>query len=188
MRLKHLLQINSFFGLFGFLICFVMPTHVVANESCSLVLSQPDLDLGKTQRSSLNNKNLNVDRIPLKTRAITLSVFCKDPSVISLSFNGQPSSVDSFRFASYGDFKIKVVSIMADGVNANFVSNGKVESYFKPNESLTPYLNGNSIKGKNFTVQMEVYTSITLADTDSRAMKVWRGHGYFIVNANKSSI
>lgn len=189
--LKEIFKYKKYIISGVFFVSFVIPLHVNANESCSLMLNQPNVDLGKSQRSTLIDNRDADGLVRLKTRAITLNVFCNDPSTISLSFIGQQLSFDSFRFASYGGFKLKIVSLVVDGVSANLVSHGnsgKIESYFKPNDNLTPSLNGNAIKGKSFTAQVEVYTYVTLADADARTMKTWRGSGYFTVSANKGDI
>lgn len=160
-------------------------TAVAAN--CDMRLSGNEMDYGALSRGDLA-AGAGAAMLPLGKRQATLTIACRQPTTIALSFNGSPAGPGSYRFADNGNFTVQLSNATFDGQAMQFAQLTESPSgagaaaptaWMTPNALLGVVSQGARASGTFFSADVEIDTYIDDAGTRVRDVTVLEGRGVF---------
>lgn len=154
-----------------------------ADDRCQLQLSEAVIDYGAYTRTQPTPAQRNSSLMHVGKRTLSLSATCSANTVIALTFKGERSNEQGYRFSKNGLFTLKVTDAQLDGRSVSLrtpdAAQAQNGALIRPGEAVVPYAGTNVTAGRQLTVQIEVETLIDLAGTRVNADEEWEGSGHF---------
>lgn len=145
---------------YGSLLAIVLVGCPLAQADCSMVLSNPTVDFGTLNRSTINMQG---GQVALGERSLSINVTCSEPSDMTLLFQAAAESENFFRLGTFGNYQLTLHDAVLDGasvelgeISAPGNSPTKIDStlVWRPNQGISPVKAGNVVQGQNFQSQL----------------------------------
>lgn len=143
-------------GLCWALLCTLLASPHVRAENCQLSVSQPRIDYGAIRRDA----QVENAAMRLGTRSFNVSVFCAEPAVMGLRFNGVAADADGFRFGRQGRFRLSLQHAQVDGRAVGWAAahlpGGPASGQLLPGQALVARAAGLPVSGRRLTAQVDI--------------------------------
>lgn len=158
-------------------------------ENCQLQLAETTLDYGKVTRADMLGNPGAAAGLSLGSRQITLNVQCQESTAFALMVRGA-GGLERFKFGDSGQFTMRLSGALLDGQPVNLglsqagskiVAESSASLSVTPGSMVAPIVAGQSVKGKNLSLQARIDTVVTEAATRVRDRTTWQGNVTFEV-------
>ncbi|WP_051516381.1 hypothetical protein [Herbaspirillum sp. RV1423] len=174
----------------GILVAVLLPHAAIAapDDNCQMQISNTVIDYGKVTRAELLERQVSPTAFALGKQSMTLSATCRQPTLMTLYFRGAAGDANNFRFGNGGSFTLSLSTAQVDGrrvklgnVNATGQQpdNMADTAVLAPGIGVVPVVDERTVKGTNFSVQVEIDTRVSGTASRVTDQTVWRGSGSF---------
>ncbi|WP_218583845.1 DUF1120 domain-containing protein [Pseudomonas akapageensis] len=138
------------------------PTAQAMAEGCDVSISQPLIDYGLFNRTTLKAQG---GELPLGVRSLRLNVHCAQADTMTLFYRALPASAERFRFGEQGSYALRLSDALLDGERVDLAPvaaagqpPGQADAAIAwlPDKGLTPVKAGSIVQGRSFTASLEV--------------------------------
>jgi type 1 fimbria pilin len=158
--------------------------HAQAQDECRLDLSESRLDFG------LMNRAIPLAPTPerlLGERRLGLTLNCSQPADMSLFYRGLAAGAERLRFTEQGSYRLQVREAVLDGraVELGLIaSSGQAPGAlgsslnWRAEHGIVPMQNGQPLKGRHFSVQVDVSAWAEEGAARVRDAVTWEASGW----------
>ncbi|MFJ3462006.1 hypothetical protein [Achromobacter spanius] len=174
------------------LACFLIATACSAAAECRFSISNPEIDYGALYRGELMSQG-RAPMFSLSKRELTLTAVCTEATPFVMRFSGDAASTNSYRFATNGNFTIRLSNATVDGSRIDLARSAGAGGALSvpassvmltPGAAVAPMAGGHAVSGKVFSAQVEFETHIDEPSTRVRDVTVLQGGGAFELGAS----
>ena len=164
------------------------PTLAAPNDNCQMQISNTVIDYGQVTRAELLERQVSPTSFALGKQTMTLSVNCRQPTLMTIYFRGAAGDGNGYRFGNAGNFVLNLSLAQLDGKRVK-LGNVKVTgqqpdnmaeiALLTPGVGIVPVQDERTLKGASFSVQVEINTSVSGTASRVADRTTWRSSGSF---------
>ncbi|TFI10429.1 MULTISPECIES: hypothetical protein [unclassified Herbaspirillum] len=164
------------------------PTLAAPNDNCQMQISNTVIDYGQVTRAELLERQVSPTAFALGKQTMTLSVNCRQPTLMTIYFRGAAGDGNGYRFGNAGNFVLNLSLAQLDGKRVK-LGNVKVTgqqpdnmaeiALLTPGVGIVPVQDERTLKGASFSVQVEINTSVSGTASRVADRTTWRSSGSF---------
>lgn len=163
-------------------------TQAAPNDNCQMQISNTVIDYGQITRAELLGRQVSPTAFALGKQTMTLSVNCRQPSLMTIYFRGAAGDGNGYRFGNAGNFVLNLSLAQLDGkrvklgnvkVTGQQPDNMMETALLSPGVGIVPVQDERTLKGASFSVQVEINTSVSGTASRVADRTTWRSSGSF---------
>jgi len=165
-----------------------LSTQAAPNDNCQMQISNPVIDYGQVTRAELLGRQVSPTALALGKQSMTLSVNCRQPTLMTIYFRGAAGDGNRYRFGDSGNFVLNLSLAQLDGKRVK-LGNVKVvgqqpdnmaeTALLPPGVGVVPVQDERTLKGTSFSVQVEIDTRVSSTASRVADRTTWRSSGSF---------
>jgi hypothetical protein len=165
-----------------------LPTLAAPNDNCQLQISNTVIDYGQVTRAELLGRQISPTAFALGKQTMTLSVNCRQPTLMTIYFRGGAGDGNAYRFGNAGNFVLTLSLAQLDGkriklgnvkVTGQQPDNMAETALLTPGVGIVPVQDERTLKGASFSVQVEIDTNVSGTASRVADRTTWRSSGSF---------
>ncbi len=165
-------------------------SHALAapNDNCQMQISNAVIDYGQVTRAELLGRQVSPTAFALGKQTMTLSVNCRQPTLMTIYFRGAAGDGNGYRFGNAGNFVLSLSLAQLDGkrvklgnvnVTGQQPDNMAETALLSPGVGIVPVQDERTVKGSSFSVQVEIDTRVSGTASRVADRTTWRSSGSF---------